>query len=140
MLHLFPPTNHYACTNHYAIMPVLQQIRLTQVARKLQKVESSPAICNKSLHASCCAFYRSKCKANLLCSKIHSSRVWCNLSVILFNRKSVFTQFGSSCNKLICCKTGLNLGGKTLNIAFPLFLLQYCKTNCKFLSPLVPYL
>ena len=64
------------------IMPVLQQIRLTQVARKLRKLESSPATCNKSVHASCCACYRSKCKANLLCSKLHSSRVWCNPSVI----------------------------------------------------------
>ena len=64
------------------IMPVLQQIRLTQVAKKVRKLESSPAICNKSVHASCCAYYRSKWKANLLCNKLHSSRVWCNPSVI----------------------------------------------------------
>ena len=129
MLHVFLPTNHYAC---------LATNQIHAGCEELQKVDSSPAICNKYVHASCCGFYRPKCKANLLCSKLHSSRVWCNPSVILFNQKSVFTQFGSTCNKLICRQTGLNVGGKTLNIAFPLFLLQCCKTSGKFLPPLVP--
>ena len=33
---------------------------------------------------------------------------------------------------LICCKTGLNVCGKTRNIAVQLILLQCCKTNCAF--------
>ena len=35
------------------------------------------------------------------------------------------------CN-LICCKTGLNVSGKTRNVAFQLVLLQCRKTNCVF--------
>ena len=35
-------------------------------------------------------------------------------------------------NNLIYCKTGLNVGGETRNIAFPL-VLQPCKTSCLFL-------
>ena len=79
MLHVFPPTNHDACL---AIND-----------------DASPAICNQYVHASCCVFYRPKCKANLLSSKLHSFRVWCNPSVILFNQKSVFRQFGSTCKQ-----------------------------------------
>ena len=32
----------------------------------------------------------------------------------------------------ICCKTGLNVGGKTRNIAIQLVLQQCCKTSCTF--------
>ena len=35
------------------------------------------------------------------------------------------------CN-LICCKTGLNVSGKTRNVAVELVLLQCRKTNCAF--------
>ena len=35
--------------------------------------------------------------------------------------------------------TGLNLGGKTRNIAFQLVLQQCCKTSCTILLPVFPY-
>ena len=38
-----------------------------------------------------------------------------NSGVIVSNQKSVFTQLAAT---LICCKTGLNVGGKTRNIRF----------------------
>ena len=41
-------------------------------------------------------------------------------------------------NKLICCKTGLNVSGKTRNIAFQVVWWQCCKTCWKFLLPVLP--
>ena len=40
----------------------------------------------------------------------------------------------SATTYLISCKTGLNVGGKTRNLAFELVLQQCCKTSCMFLS------
>ena len=85
----------------------------------LQKVESSSTFCNKSWT---CAFYRSK--ANLFCIKWRNSRVK--------------RDFHATCNNLINCKTGLNVGGKTRNTTFQLFLTQCCKTGCTFSLPVWP--
>ena len=46
------------------------------------------------------------------------SRVWRDFRVMVSNQKSVFTQLVRS--NLICCKTGLKVGGKTVNVAFEL--------------------
>ena len=43
-------------------------------------------------------------------------------------------------NNLICCKTGLNVGGKTRNIVIQLVLQQCCKKSCTFLSAVLSYL
>ena len=43
-------------------------------------------------------------------------------------------------NNLICCLTGLNVGGKTRNIAFPLVLQQCYKTSCVVLLSVLPSL
>ena len=42
--------------------------------------------------------------------------------------------------QLTCCKTGLNVDGKTRNIAIQLVLQQCCKTSCMFLLPVLPCL
>ena len=44
------------------------------------------------------------------------------------------------CSNLICCKTGLDMGGKTCNKAIQLVLRQCCKTSCTFLLPVLPQL
>ena len=58
---------------------------------------------------------------NSFCSKWSNSCVWRDSRVILSNQKSVFTQLAET---FICCKTGLNEGGKTRNIAFQLVFQQ----------------
>ena len=52
--------------------------------------------------------------------------------VLLSNQKSVFTLLAAN---YICCKTGLNVDGKTSNIAFQLVLKECCKTSYTFLLP-----
>ena len=39
----------------------------------------------------------------------------------------------ATCNNLICCGTGVNVGGKKRKIAFQLVLQKCCKTCCSFL-------
>ena len=109
--------------------PVLQQIRLLQVA----KIESSSTFCNKL--CKCCAFYPPK--ANLFCSNLRNSCVWRDSCVMLSNQKSVFTQLAVT---FFFFETGLNVGGKTRNIAFQLVLHQCCKASCTFLLPVLPRL
>ena len=99
----------------------------------LQKVESCSTFCNKT--CTCCAFYRRRPK--LFCSKWRNSRDGVNSRLLLSNQKSVFTQLAAD---FICYKTGLNVGGKTCNIAFQLVFQQCCKTSCTFSLPLLPYL
>ena len=41
-----------------------------------------------------------------------------------------FTTHEKNPYHLICCKTGLNAGGKTRNIAIQLVLQQCCRTSC----------
>ena len=57
-------------------------------------------------------------------SDVRNSRIWHDSGEILSNQKSVFTQFAAS---FICSKTGLNVGGKTQNIAFRHVLHQFAK-------------
>ena len=79
----------------------------------LEKVDSSSTFCNKL--CTCCVFYRPK--ANLFCSNWRKSPVRRDC-VILSNQKStVEVSTLATCNNLICCKTGLNVGGKTHNTA-----------------------
>ena len=40
-----------------------------------------------------------------------------------------------TCNNLLCCNTGLNVGGKTRNIVIQLVLQESCKTRCTILRP-----
>ena len=44
----------------------------------------------------------------------------------------------ATCSNLIYCKTDLNVGGRTRNIAFKLDLQQCFETSCTFLSPVLP--
>ena len=44
----------------------------------------------------------------------------------------------ATCNNVICYQTGLNMDGKTCNIAFQHVLQQCCKTSCMFLLPILP--
>ena len=96
----------------------------------LQKVESSSFFCDKI--CTCCVFYQPK--ANLFCSKWRNSHVWRDSCVILSNQKFEFTQLATT---LFCYQTGLNMGGKTCNIAFQHVLQQCCKTSCMFLLPIL---
>ena len=41
----------------------------------------------------------------------------------------------ATCNNLVCCKTGLKVGGKTCNSVFQNGSRQCCKTSCTFLLP-----
>ena len=100
--------------------------------------------CNKS---SCCRFY-------IFCNK-HVARFTgprqtcfaasdlspvCGVVLVQFylsNQKSEFTQLAVT---FICGEKGLNVGGKTCNIAFQLDFQQCCKTSCTFLLPLLPRL
>ena len=79
----------------------------------LQKAENSFDFLQQIY--TCCAFYRTK--ANLIRSKC-KSRSWHDSRVILYNQKSVFKQLATT---FICCKTGLNVRGKTRNVAFNTF-------------------
>ena len=97
----------------------------------LQKVESSSTFCNKT--CTCCVFYRPDCFAASDVTPVYGV----NSRVLLSNQKSVFTQLAAN---FVCCKTGLNVGGKTCNIAFQLVFQQCCKTSCTFSLPLLPYL
>ena len=60
------------------------------------------------------------------------------LPVILTNQKSVFAQLATT--GWFVARQGLNLGGKTRNIALLLVLQQCCKTSCRFLLPVFPQL
>ena len=44
------------------------------------------------------------------------------------------------CCNLICCETGWNIGCKTRSIVFQLVVQQCCKTSCRCLFPVLPYL
>ena len=104
--------------------PVLQQIRLLQVA----KIESSSTFCNKL--CKCCAFYPPK--ANLFCSNLRNSCVWRDSGVMLSNQKSVFTQLAVT---FVFFETGLNVGGKTRNTLFNLFCTNVAKQVARFCCP-----
>ena len=56
-------------------------------------------------------------------------------STLYFVQKRFATYYN-----LTCCETGLNVGGKTRNIAIRLILQQCCKTSCTFSLPVLPYL
>ena len=97
----------------------MQQIRLLQVAKRLlQKVESSSTFYNKTY--TCCAFYRPDCFAASDVTLVYGV----NSRLLLSNQKSVFTQLAAN---FICCKTGLNVGGKTRNIAIQLVVKQVAR-------------
>ena len=55
------------------------------------------------------------------------------------NRTTLFflQQRFATCINQIRCETGLNVGGKTCNIAIQLVLQQRCKTSCMFLLPVL---
>ena len=61
----------------------------------------------------------------LVASDVINSRVWIPLNFIV------------TCNKLICCKTGLNVVGKTRNIAIQLVLQKQCKIRCTVRLPVL---
>jgi len=104
------------------ILPLTNQISLAtnQVVagyeKFLQKLDSSFTFYNKI--STCCAFYQPKPK--FFCSKWHSPCVWCNSCMKFLWIIQSEVNFHTTCSNLICCKTALNLGSKTCNIAFHL--------------------
>ena len=100
--------------------PVLQQIRLWQVALTL----TSDWIKLRGSYVTCC-------KTSLPWA---GKRATCQ---ILLQKVKLLSTF---CNNLICCKAGWNMGGKTRNVVFQLVLQQCCKTSCRCLFPVLPYL
>ena len=92
----------------------------------LPKVESSSNFATKSVHV---ARFIGPRPANVT---YFNSPVRLESRVIFIQSDvSVHT----TCRKLICCKTGVNVGGKTCNIAFQLVLQQCFETSCTFLLP-----
>ena len=61
--------------------------------------------------------------------RVLPSRTWHDSRVILYNQKSVFKQLAAT---FICCNTGLNVGGKTRNIAFNTFCNNVAKQVARF--------
>ena len=61
---------------------------------------------------------------------------WTNFVAKSRSTLSFLQQLFEPCNKKIWCKTGLNMGGKTRNIAFQLIFQQCCKTGCTLGSAL----
>ena len=55
--------------------------------------------------------------------------------LLIKTRESTF----ATCNNLICCNKGLNVRGKTRNIAIQLILQQCCKTSSTFLLLVLQY-
>ena len=102
VLHVLPPTNQ----------PVLQQIRLMQVAK---------SCCTKSLHVVHFTDPRQTCFA---ASPWGNSRVRHDSSVILSNQKSVFRQLA---------RQVWTWSDETCSIAFRLVWQQCCKTSWTFL-------
>ena len=100
----------------------------------LQKTESSCTFCNKI--STFCAFYRPK--ANFCYNKLNVTLVY-GLTSCNFIHQKQYSLY-ATCNNLICCKTDLNLDGKTRNIAFQLVLQQRRKTSCTFLLSVLPQL
>ena len=79
------------------------------------------SIAAKRFEKRCCAFYHLRdIKTSLATNQVVAEsreffyRVWRDSHVILSNQKSVFTQLTATFSG---CKTGLNVGGKTRNIA-----------------------
>ena len=92
----------------------------------LQKVENSFTFCKKSLHVARFTGPRQTCFAASDVNPVHGSRV------ILSNQKSAFKQPAAT---FICCNTGLNMGGKTRNIAFNTFYSNAADQSCTILLP-----
>ena len=63
--------------------------------------------------------FRNSCFATLLQNELNS-----DFAPFITHEKNPYY--------LICCKTGLNAGGKTRNIAIQLVLQQCCRTSCTF--------
>ena len=97
-----------------------------------QKVESTPSFCNKI--CSCCSVIL-PAQVKLACSKWRNSCVWPGFPVILSSEKSVFTPATLATLATLCCKTGLNVGGETCNIAFQLVLQECAKQVASFCCP-----
>ena len=106
-------------TNHY---------RLLQVTRILtsdwMKLHGSHAP-RGSLYVNSC------CKASLpLVGKTVNMYRFC---FEMWNCSLLLEKPLATCNNLICCGTGVNVGGKKRKIAFQLVLQKCCKTCCSFL-------
>ena len=105
----------------------VQSYLATCQVRLMQQVESSSSFCTKiSKH---CGFYQQK--PNSFCSKWRNTRVLRDCRVLLSNQKSAFRQLAPA----YCCRTSLNMDGKTHNIAIQLVLQQRCKKG-RFCCPL----
>ena len=76
---------------------------------RLRKVESSSTFCKRICTS--CEFYRPKAKA--FCSKKRNSHVKRDSPVIFFQSES---NMHATWTNLICCETGLNVGGKIRNV------------------------
>ena len=107
--------------------PVLQQIRLLQVAKiccRKQRVVLLSA--TNSVNVARFTRPRQTCFAATCVTPVYG--VTPEVSI------------HATCSNLFFFETGLNVGGKTSNIAFQLVLHQCCKASCTFLLPVLPRL
>ena len=99
--------------------PVLQQMRLPQIAKRVAEIREYFTFCNKI--CTCRAFYQ--LKANLSCRKWRKSGVKRDSRVILSDQKSwVFTQFAAAW--FVARQVSTSVGGKKTCLQ------QFCKTSC----------
>ena len=123
-MHVLPPT----------FKPVLQQIRFLEVAKSSSKKKRVTLLfAAKTVHMRVLP-----AQGKIVLKQVRNSRVWRNCRVILSNQKSVYTL--DLQQVLFFCKTGLNMGGKTCNIAIQLVFQQCYKTSCTFFLPVLPQL
>ena len=87
---------------------------VTDCEKLLQKVVSCSTFCNKI--CTCCTFYRPM--ADLLCNKRPTLVTDLSPAKLIQYEVSIYT----TCNNLICCKTGLNGVTNMHFTAFQLFL------------------
>ena len=92
----------------------------------LQKEENSSTFCNQSVHVARFTGPRKTCSAASDVTPVCGRN---DIRLILSNRKSVFKQLAAT---FICCKTGLNVGGKMRNIPFNTFCSNAAKQLARF--------
>ena len=113
-----------------AMLRVLQPtnqncLATNQVAASCEKLLQKVATCFTfySKICTCCTYYRTGPRQTCFAtSDCDNSRVC----------QSVFTRW--TCNTLICCERGLNVTGKTCNIAFKSFCRNFAKQAAHFCS------
>ena len=96
----------------------------------MQKVESSYTSCNRI--CSCCAYFTGPRQTCFATNDVNPA-----YGVTPAKFYPIRSQYSGN---FIRCKTGLNTGSKTRNIAFQHVLQECCETGCTFLLPVLSQL